>query len=314
MNEAGAGEAWRGAWFLAGPTASGKSAVALELARRLGGEIVSVDSMQVYRGLDVGTAKPAPAERALVPHHLLDVCDVGEAFDAARFARLAREAAADIRRRGAAPIFCGGTGLYFRALREGLDDTPPADLRLRAELEAMPLAALVAELEARDPEGAARLDRRNPRRVVRALEILRLTGRPLAKSRTGRTMGGELPPLWVLRRDPADLRTRIERRVDAMFAAGLVEETRRLLEAGLAASPTAGQALGYRQVIEHLAGTRDLPATCALVKTRTWQFARRQMTWFRGRRGVAWLDVPAGEAPEDTAARLPAAAGLSSSG
>ncbi|MFN0067973.1 MAG: tRNA (adenosine(37)-N6)-dimethylallyltransferase MiaA [Limisphaerales bacterium] len=312
MADDGTDDALRGAWFLAGPTAGGKSAVALELARRLGGEIVSVDSMQVYRGLDVGTAKPAAAELAEVPHHLLDVCDLGEAFDVARFVRLARAAADDIRRRRATPIFCGGTGLYFRAVREGLDDSPSADARLRAELESKPLAALVAELEALDPAGAAALDRHNPRRVVRALEILRLTGRPLADARRGRAARGELPPLRVLRREPADLRGRIERRVDAMFAGGLVGETRRLLDAGLAASPTAGQALGYRQVIEHLTGARNLLATVALVKTRTWQFARRQMTWFRGRPDVAWMEVPAGEPPGDTAARLLAAAGVSS--
>lgn len=293
------------AWFLAGPTASGKSAVALELARQAGGEVVSVDSMQVYRGLDLGTAKPSAAERAAVPHHLLDVCELTQAFDAAQFARLARRAAEEIRRRGRTPVFCGGTGLYFRALREGFDPLPPADPALRAALESLPLETLVAELRARDPALAARTDLRNPRRVIRAVEILRQGGRrPAGREAMAASAAPAPPPLWVLRRTPADLRARIGRRVDAMFAAGLVEETRRLRAAGLDRAPTARQALGYRQVLEHLDAVRDLPATVELVKLRTWQYARRQMTWFRRAAGVRWLDVPAAEPPPVTAARL----------
>ena len=303
--------------FLAGPTAVGKSAVALALAELLGGEIISVDSMQVYRGLDIGTAKPSPAERARVPHHLLDVAELTESFDAAKFLRLAGAAVRDIQGRGRAPVFCGGTGLYFRAWLEGLGEAPPADPQVRAELEAMPLAELLAELERRDPETFARIDRQNPRRVVRALEVIRLTGRPFSTQRArwnaepGARKAGKV---FVLDRDPADLRARIEARVEAMFATGLVDETRRLLADGLERNPTAMQAIGYRQVAEHLRGERGLAETVALVKTRTWQFARRQGTWFRRQMPVERMalaadsDIPA--VSRDLLARHAAGAGI----
>jgi tRNA dimethylallyltransferase len=297
--------------FLAGPTAVGKSAVALELATRLGGEIISVDSMQVYRGLDVGTAKPSPAERARVPHHLIDVVEVTQPFDAARFLALARAATAEVRSRGRRPVFCGGTGLYFKAWFEGLGDTPPADAALRAELEAQPLESLLRELAGRDPATFARIDRQNARRVIRALEVIRLTGKPFSGQRAAWSSNPDAPApagMWCLARPPADLRARIEFRVDEMFRRGLVDEARALLRAGLAENRTAMQALGYRQVVEHLRGERDLPATLALVKTKTWQFARRQMTWFRRQLPVAWLDIPANEPPARTAQRIITAA------
>lgn len=297
------------ALWLAGPTASGKSAVALELALRLDAEIVSVDSMQVYRGLDIGTAKPGPEDRQRVPHHLLDVAGLDEAFNAARFVDHALAAARDIHQRGRIALFCGGTGLYFRALREGLDDAPAADPAVRAEIEATPPADLLRELESGDPVTFRRLDRANLRRVIRAVEVLRVTGRPpsaqrVSWQRPGASAAQAAGPLWVLERTPEDLRARVEARVDGMFAAGLVEETRALLRLGLAANRTALQALGYRQVASHLAGELDLPATLALVKRRTWQFARRQRTWFRREPGAVPVAVPREEAPEVTATRL----------
>lgn len=294
------------ALFLVGPTASGKSAVALELAETLGGEIVSADSMQVYRGLDLGTAKPSAAERARVAHHLVDVADVTEPFNAARWVELARTAIADIARRGRVPIVCGGTGLYFKALLVGLDDMPPADPAVRAELAARPLSELLAELANRDPVEYAAIDRANPRRVIRALEIIRLTDRPVSTQKAAwkRPWPSSRPVLFGLRRNAGDLRQRIEARVDAMFARGLVTETRLRLDHGLGSNLTARQALGYRQVIEHLRGERNLPETVALVKQKTWQFARRQMTWFRGQLPVEWVDVAAGESAEATAGPL----------
>src|SRR6059036_962133 len=169
--------------LIAGPTAVGKSAVALALADRIGGEIISVDSMQVYRGLDIGTAKPSPRERQRVRHHLIDVVELNEPFDAARFSKLARAAVADIQQRGRVPILSGGTGLYFKAFLEGLGGAPPADAALRAELEATPLPELLRELKQRDPITFAKIDRKNPRRVIRALEVVRLSDKPFSAQR-----------------------------------------------------------------------------------------------------------------------------------
>ena len=294
--------------YVTGPTAVGKSAVALLMAERLGGEIISVDSMQVYRGLDIGTAKPSAAERARVPHHLIDVCDLQEDFSAARFVEMAGRAVAELERRGRVPIFCGGTGLYFKAWLAGLAPLPEPDPVLRAELEAAPLEVLLAELKEKDPATYARVDRRNPRRVVRAVEVLRLSGRSLAEAAVtwpGKAQAGAGGvKILALRRRAEDLRRRIEARVDAMFQAGLVEETRRLLDAGLAQNRTAMQAIGYRQVVEHLRGERDLPATVALVKQRTWQFARRQITWWRHQLPVVWVDWPPEVPPEAIAQQL----------
>ncbi len=302
------------ALYLTGPTGAGKSAVALVLAERLGGEIISVDSMQVYRGLDLGTAKPSPAERARVPHHLLDVADLDQPFTAADFVRRARRAVETIEGRGRVPIFCGGTGLYFKAWLAGLGEAPAPDPALRAALEATPLPVLLEELRVGDPETYARMDRANPRRVVRAVEVLRLSGRPWSVQRAAwRTADGGGVRVLGLRRAPADLRARLDARVEAMFAAGLVEETRRLLGRGLAGNRTALQAIGYRQVVEHLRGERGLAETVALVRRKTWQFARRQMTWCRHQLPMHWLDVPPDEPPDVTAERLLVAGGLPAS-
>lgn len=294
--------------LLAGPTATGKSAVALRLAERLGGEIISVDSMQVYRGMDIGTAKPSPADRARVPHHLLDVVEVTESFDAARFVQLARAAVAEISARGRWAILCGGTGLYFKAFLEGLSEAPSADPALRAELEATPLPLLLDELARRDPPTYERIDRKNLRRVIRAVEVIRLTGKPFSALRLPWQQPGALPreavAAWVLNRPAADLRQRIDRRVEEMFRDGLVAETARLLEAGLDRNPIAMQALGYRQVVEHLRGERPLPETVELVKTRTRRFARRQLTWFKRQLPFQWLMVDPSDSPEPVAERL----------
>ena len=303
--------------FLAGPTAVGKSEIALLLAEKVGGEIISVDSMQVYRGLDIGTAKPSPEERARVRHHLIDVVELTEPFDAAQFVSRANAAVTEIQARGHVPIFCGGTGLYFKAFLEGLGDAPPADEKLRAELERMPLPELLAELAERDPVTYEKIDRKNPRRVIRAMEVIRLSGKKFSEQRAEwRPLGapayrrqedavvkraGETPALPGLflgfSRATEDLRARIDARVDAMFARGLVEETRRLLELGLAQNKTAMQALGYRQVEEHLRGEHSLPETIELVKIKTRQFAKRQMTWFRRQLDLRWIEIRAMDTP-----------------
>lgn len=291
---------------LAGPTASGKSAVALELARLLPGEIVSVDSMQVYRGLDLGTAKPTREEQAQTPHHLIDIVDLTAAFDAAQFVTRARQAIAEIQSRQRVPILCGGTGLYFNAWLGGLGDAPPPDPKLRAELEAMPLAALLDELARKDWATLDEIDVENRRRVVRAVEVIRLTGRPFSQQRArwpdrapslaGRSFG--------LLRSREDSVRRIHRRIDAMFDAGLIEETRRLLEQGLEQNRTAMQAIGYRQVVEHLRGERGRLETMEQVRIKTRQFSKRQLTWFRGQMDLDWLEVSEDEPPSETARRL----------
>jgi tRNA dimethylallyltransferase len=274
--------------YLCGPTAIGKSALALELAHRLNGEIISVDSMQVYRGMDIGTAKPSPAERAAVPHHLIDVANLTENFDAARFVALAKKAEAEILARKHVPIYCGGTGLYFNALLQGLGEAPPSDPNLRAQLEATPLPRLLAELEKLDPTTWQKIDRNNPRRLIRALEVIRLTNKSFSEQRADWTPPPDLT-LFGLEIDRAHLLQRINQRVDAMFAVGLVAETESLLTRGLRQNRTASQALGYRQVIDHLDGKLSLPATIELVKLRTRQFAKRQMTWFKRQLPVDWI-------------------------
>lgn len=294
--------------LLAGPTASGKSAVALELAERIGGEIVSVDSMQVYRGLNVGTAKPTTEELARVPHHLVDVAALSEPFDAARFVRLANEAIRGIEGRGRVPILCGGTGFYFNAWMGGLGSAPAPDPVLRAQLEALPLEALLDELARLDYATFDEIDTQNRRRVVRAVEVIRLTGRPFSAQRA---TWGDVPAsiqgrCFGLNRDRVDLHARINARVDAMFARGLVAETRALLEQGLESNRTAMQAIGYRQVVEHLRGEYGLREAIEQVKVRTRQFAKRQLTWFRGQMDLAWLDVPREEPPAATAGRIEA--------
>jgi len=287
--------------FITGPTAVGKSAVAQQLAETIDGEIISVDSMQVYRGLDIGTAKPSLAERRRVPHHMIDVVDLAESFDAARFVQLARRAVLDVQGRGRVPVVCGGTGLYFKAFLEGLGRAPGADWNLRAELEATPVPELLGELEGRDPVTFAKIDKKNPRRLVRALEVIRLTGQPFsAQRRAWMTIPESLPTcpgFFCLTRARDDLRRRIDARVDDMFARGLVEETNRLLARGLEQNRTALQAIGYRQAVEHLRGIRSLAETITVVKQRTWQFARRQMTWFRRQLSVDWMAL----SPEDSA-------------
>jgi tRNA dimethylallyltransferase len=289
--------------YIVGPTASGKSAVAFALAEQLGGEIISADSMQVYRGMDIGTAKPSPEERTRVPHHLVDVVELTEPFDAAGFAALARQAEQEILSRGRVPIFCGGTGLYLKAHLDGLGDAPPPDASLRQELEAAPLPDLLHELERHDPATFARIDRRNPRRVIRAVEVLRLTGRPFSQQRAdwSQPVSSTLkhgPRLFGFIRTAEDLRGRIETRVDNMFASGLVEETRQLLRRGLERNKTAMQAIGYRQVVEYLRGDRPLADTLELVKTKTRQFAKRQLTWFRHQFPVEWMPVEGDQVEE----------------
>jgi tRNA dimethylallyltransferase len=296
---------------LAGATAIGKSEIALLLAERVNGEIVSVDSMQVYRGLDIGTAKPSIAERGRVPHHLIDILELTESFDAARFAQFASEATATIQARGRLPILCGGTGLYFKVLLDGLGETPASDPSLRTKLEAIPLPDLLQELAATDAATYERIDRQNARRVIRAIEVIRLTGKPFSQQRAKWPHPGvnpsQAPLFFGLTRASGDLRRRIDVRVDEMFRRGLLSETEELLRCGLGQNPTANQALGYKQAIEHLRGLRSLSETIELVKIRTRQYGKRQMTWFRRQHQLSWITIESEAAASGVAESIAAA-------
>ncbi len=299
---------------LVGPTASGKSAVVLHLANMLGGEIISVDSMQVYRRLDIGTAKPTLIERARVRHHLIDILDLHETFDVHQFSRLAESTVAEIQCRGRMPLFCGGTGLYLKAWCEGLGTAPASDPAMRKDLEARALPDLVAELATLDPEASPIIDLSNRRRVIRAIEIVRLTGQRLLSQRAPWKKGSWAPVgseeshpkviMLGLCRSREDLWRRIDARTEAMIKNGLVEETRRLLDAGLRENRSVSLALGYRQVLDHLQRKTLLKDTLEQIKAATRRYARRQMTWFRHQLPVRWVDLPPAESPEETARRI----------
>jgi tRNA dimethylallyltransferase len=275
---------------LAGPTAAGKTAVALALAERLPLEIVSVDSALVYRGMDIGTAKPSAAERAAVPHHLIDLIEPTQAYSAARFVADAQRLIAEIRGRGRLPLLVGGTMLYFKALREGLDEMPPADAGLRRRLDAEAAErgwpALHAELARVDPATAARLAPADSQRIQRALEVHRLTGRPLSDWHR-RTPGAEaeaarsLPLLSLEPASRAWLHERIAQRFDTMLAQGLVNEVRALRGRGdLHADLPSMRCVGYRQTWQAL-DRDDLPALRDSGIAATRQLAKRQLTWLR---------------------------------
>lgn len=270
---------------IVGPTAVGKTARGIELAQRLGGEVVSADSRQVYRGMDIGTAKPTPAERAAVPHHLLDVVDPNEEFSLATYLDLARHAIADITARGRVPLVVGGTGQYLAALLEGwqVPRVPPQPA-LRAELEQEArdrgAAALHARLAQVDPSAAAAIPRDNVRRVIRALEVYRVTGQPISIQQTRRPPPYAITTIW-LRRPREELYARIDARVDAMIAAGLLEEVRELRARGYAWELPAMSSLGYIQFRPYFEGRATVAECVQRLKYDTHAFARRQDSWFR---------------------------------
>ncbi|HXJ23693.1 MAG TPA: tRNA (adenosine(37)-N6)-dimethylallyltransferase MiaA [Polyangia bacterium] len=269
-----------------GPTASGKSGLAMAVAERLGGEIVACDSQQVYVGMDIGTAKPTADERRRVPHHGIDLCQPDEAFHAARWAAVARAAIRDIAGRGRLPIVVGGTGLYYRALTTGLFEAPPPDPELRARHRAVAerdgIEPLRARLEAVDPEAAAAIGPRDFVRISRALEVFEQTGETITSLRRQAVGPCDLAPLGLLIDPPLDvLRARIAERARAMLAAGFLAEVRGLREAGHGASSRPMQALGYQQLAAVLDGTVTLEAALAEIERVTLAYARRQRTWFK---------------------------------
>jgi tRNA dimethylallyltransferase len=294
--------------YLTGPTASGKTAVGVALARRLGAEVVALDSMTLYRGMDVGTAKPAEGERGGVPHHLIDVLDPWESASVADYRARAARAVGDLEARGKRALFVGGTPLYLKALLRGLFEGPGADPALRRSLEEEADragdAALHARLAGVDPASAARLHPNDRRRVVRALEVAIVSGRPLSDQQREHDRPAEGVSVFALERPRAELRERIDRRVVAMFEEGLVEEVRRLLDDPRGINNVPAQGVGYRETIALLRGEADMSTTISKIQARTRQFAKRQATWFRGLAEVRPWPVDGDEAPEVTAERL----------
>ncbi len=269
----------------------------MRLARQIGGEIVSVDSAAIYRGMDIGTDKPSAEDREAVLHHLLDINDPGEIPTVAQYQQAGRECVDDILNRGRVPLLVGGSGLYFRAIVDPLE-FPPTDAAVRSRLEAEAYefggSEMFRRLESLDPEAAGRMHPANVRRTIRALEVIDITGRPFSSYRTG---WDEHEAVYDLRAagltlSLEDLSERIDARVDALVARGWVEEVRALKEAGVTLSTTSAQALGYAQILDYLNGRLTLDQAVEETKLRTRQFARRQLRWFRADPRIKWFEDP----------------------
>ncbi|NLO36695.1 MAG: tRNA (adenosine(37)-N6)-dimethylallyltransferase MiaA [Clostridiaceae bacterium] len=283
--------------LITGPTASGKSALALRLAEWLDGEIVSADSMQIYRGMDIGTAKATPAERARVVHHLLDIREPGEPFSVVDYQREASAAIRQIQTRGKTAVLCGGTGQYLSALTDGLTfASAGADPAVRAELEQLAARdgseALWQKLAALDPASAGRIQPGDKKRLVRALEVSVLTGRPMSEHLArSRDRAPEFAfNSFCLNHDRPELYRRIDQRVRDMVERGLVEEVRALLARPLPAGSTCLQAIGYKELAETIAGSQPLSEAVARIQQATRRYAKRQLTWFRKMKGLIWLE------------------------
>ena len=306
-------EPFQNALILTGPTASGKTALALELAVRLNAEIIAMDSMTLYQGMDIGTAKPSPAERAAVPHHLIDVLDPWDSGNVAWWLSEAARCCREIESRGKQALFVGGTPFYLKALLQGLFDSPPADheLRRQLELEAERLgpSAFHAKLAAVDAPTAARLHPNDTRRIVRALEVWQLTGKPLSEwqkqgwwnnsqersaPETLRVAASpaiaDLPRCLAIDLPREELYARINRRVEVMIESGWIDEIQRLRKLAKPLSKEASQALGYREINEFLDGRRTIGETIAEIQLRSRQFAKRQLTWFRNLNGCRLVE------------------------
>ncbi len=289
-----------------GATASGKSALAMGIAQRLGAEILSLDSMQVYRGMDIGTAKPTAAEQAAVRHHLIDAAEPSESFTVARFLELADATIEDAKRRGVPLIAVGGTPLYYKALFEGLFEGPSADAAVRERLMGESNDVLYARLIQVDPEAATRIHLNDQRRIVRALEVYELTGKPITSFQSEWASGSvRHPAIWFgLSWDRDVLNRRINARVKQMIAAGWLEETRALLARPEPLSMTAAEATGYAELIAHLRGKMSLDDAVEQIKIATRQLARRQMKWFKRFGNVTWLSGDVGEPNLKTALEI----------
>lgn len=300
--------------FLLGPTAVGKSETAIELALKIRGEIVSADSMQVYRGMNIGTAKPTLDERRGIPHHLFDILDIHELCDASKFCGRARAAISEIQARGNLPIIVGGSGLYVRALSQGLFEGPGRDEKLRMELETLTNSDLHQKLLETDLKAAARINLNDRKRMIRALEVFAMTGQSISASQTqwhqensSSSIGsflGSKERFFILNRPREELYHRCDLRVDKMFDQGFTEEVKMLMEQGLANSPTASKAMGYRDVMDYLEGKLTYDEAVNSVKKRTRNFVKRQLTWFRREPKGQWLNFLENEASPTIASAI----------
>lgn len=281
--------------IIAGPTGAGKSTFAVDLALQIGGELVCADAFQVYHGMALLTAQPTETLSARVPHHLYGMQDPAQGFDAAAYSQLAKQAIATISGRGQTPILVGGSGLYLKALTDGLDALPPTDPFLRTELSSLSLNEALERLRHADPSAPSLVDCQNPRRVTRALEIVIQTGRPLAESRTAKVNQPGLFRGIVLARERFELWARIESNVRAMFSAGVVDEVARLGPTG----PTASRAIGLQQIRGHLAGQISREEAISSIVVATRRYAKRQLTWFRHQSSLSTLMVNDSSSPSD---------------
>jgi tRNA dimethylallyltransferase len=287
-------------WFLTGATATGKTSVGIALARLINAEIISLDSMAIYRGMDIGTAKPSTAERSAVPHHLIDIVDPAAEYSVAQYVDAAAETVKDIRSRNKEPLFVGGTPLYLKSLLRGLFAGPPADWQLRQDIEAelaqVGQQALYDRLTQVDPVAASHIHPHDTRRLIRALEVYRATGEPISHQQLTFDEGrpADNCRVFVLRRKREELHARIEGRVAAMVECGLVDEARRLTSDGRLLSRTARQAVGYREALAFISGEYDDAEMIARITYRTRRFAKRQGTWFRSLSECRFVDI-AGE-------------------
>ncbi len=295
----------RECWFLAGPTACGKTAASLLLAERLNAEIVALDSMSLYRGMDIGTAKASATEQASVPHHVIDVIRPDENYSVAQYVEAADRVCSDLLARGKTPLFVGGTGLYLRAVLRGVFEGPPANPEFRRELEAIAENEgptwLHERLASVDPEAARQLHPNDHRRLIRALEVHEATGKPLSSMQQQKPLPESERPTNVFWLSPPRdwLHARINLRVDQMVAAGLVDEVKGLLSSAHPPGQTARQALGYAEIIDHIEKNTALEDAIETIKTRTRQFAKRQHTWFRNLEECHAIKIDGNEAVVD---------------
>ena len=295
---------------IAGPTASGKTALSIALAEALGGEIVSCDSMQIYRGMDIGTAKPTLEERRGIPHHMLDVADPTEDFSVSRYCNMASPIVDDILNRGKTAIIVGGTGLYMDALIRGNDFAPFPSTGRREELEELAqregIEAVLCKLREVDPDSAARLHPSDQKRIIRALEVYLETGETItAHNEKTKQLPPRYCPVWFALEDEnrQDLYDRIDSRVDLMLEIGLLEEIRALLDRGIPAKCTAMQAIGYKEFLQALSGEITVEEAAEEVKKASRHYAKRQLTWFRRNENIHWLRRASGESTAEILSR-----------